>query len=226
MAERKFSALEMHPKMAQQNVASSQMSTSSSQGASIPLSTIQHGSVVPVHKISGRDDHSSYHRVLSPSRTQEQGGAVQRPVQPQQQPRWVVQGVPQQPRLHAPLPKPAPQQQVIRELGPVGKHGGERIVLQRHVTAAPNPKSTGVLRQQLFHKISHYSEPQSHENMFKQYKQGPVSTMASSIQELVEQQSKMVETGRQSANSEDIPVAHIGDRFSPVHQQVHVSNYV
>lgn len=199
MAERKFNNPEMRSKIAQ-SVASTHHATS---GGNIV--TIQHGKVVPVHSLGGGDDHSSYHRSVSPSRPQGQGGVVQRPAQ-QQQPRWIIQGVQSQPRLSAPIPKPAPQQQIIR--GAVVRQGGEKIVLQR----PPNQEGTGILRQQLFQKISQY--PESHENVFTQYKQGAVSSTASSVQELVEQH------GRQSAVSTDIPAAHSGDRYSPTPQQV------
>ncbi|XP_061196324.1 uncharacterized protein LOC133204586 [Saccostrea echinata] len=216
MTERKLNDQEMQPKMAQ-NVSSSQM-TPSMQGVSVPLSTIQHGSVAPIHVMSSRDDHSSYHRSISPSRPQGPGRVVQRPIQPQQ-PQWVLQGVHSQHRPSVPLPKPVPQQQVIRELGPVGKHGGERIVLQRHITP-PNSEGSGMLRQQLFQKISHYPETQSHENVFRQYQQGSATSIASSVQGLIEQHSKMTEAGRQSGVNKDIPAAHSVERFSPGPQQV------
>lgn len=187
----------MRSKIAQ-SVASTHHATSGGNIVTVPLSTIQHGK-------GGGDDHSSYHRSVSPSRPQGQGGVVQRPAQ-QQQPRWIIQGVQSQPRLSAPIPKPAPQQQIIR--GAVVRQGGEKIILQR----PPNQEGTGILRQQLFQKISQY--PESHENVFTQYKQGAVSSTASSVQELVEQH------GRQSAVSTDIPAAHSGDRYSPTPQQV------
>lgn len=196
MAERKFNDPEMRSKIAQ-SVASTHHATSGGHVVTVPLSTIQHGG----------DDHSSYHRSVSPSRPQGQGGMVQRPAQ-QQQPRWIIQGLQSQPRMSAPIPKPAPRQQMIR--GPVVRQGGEKIVLQR----PPNQEGTGLLRQQLFQKISQY--PESHENVFMQYKQGPVSSTASSVQELIEQH------GRQSAVSKDIPAAHSGDRYSPTPQQVHI----